>query len=211
MLGYEKIPDFWKSGIPALADTKFQYTNYSYNEICKSTLNRARTIIKQAGGKIEGDEAIIPDQKPIPAKLEEYNPGIPDKQIDTKDPSWIWKGNWADGSLSISGSGGQKTGAKSADGAGAEATLMFTGSAVFVLGINSQSGGRADVYLDGKKQRRLNAYIVERTNDDVLWHVYGLKQGPHTLKIVTRDDADPRSKGKRIAISSAVVYCEAAR
>jgi hypothetical protein len=34
MLGYEKIPDFWKSGIPALADKKFQFTNYSYNEIC---------------------------------------------------------------------------------------------------------------------------------------------------------------------------------
>jgi len=40
----------------------------------------------------------------------------------------------------------------------------------------------------------------------VLWHVYGLTQGPHTLRIVTRDDTDPRSKGKRIVISSAVTY-----
>jgi hypothetical protein len=40
----------------------------------------------------------------------------------------------------------------------------------------------------------------------VLWHVYGLKMGPHTLRIVTTDAADARSKGKRIVISSAVTY-----
>jgi hypothetical protein len=104
------------------------------------------------------------------------------------------------------GSGAPKIGARSAEGAGSEATLTFTGSAAFLLGVNSQSGGRADVYLDDKKERELDAYIVERTNDPVLWHVYGLTQGPHTLRIVTRDDADPRSRGKRIVISSAVIY-----
>jgi hypothetical protein len=108
--------------------------------------------------------------------------------------------------MGFSGAGGLKIAAKGADGAGSEATLTFTGSAVFLLGVNSQTGGRADVYLDGKKERQLDAYIVERTSDDVLWHVYGLTQGPHTLRIVMRDDTDPRSKGKRIVISSAVIY-----
>jgi len=39
-----------------------------------------------------------------------------------------------------------------------------------------------------------------------LWHVYGLAQGPHTLRIVTRADADPRSRGTTISIAEAVVY-----
>jgi len=47
---------------------------------------------------------------------------------------------------------------------------------------------------------------VERTNDNALWHTYGLKQGPHTLRIVTRDDTDPRSKGKRILLQTAVTF-----
>jgi hypothetical protein len=206
MLGYDRIPDVWKSGIPKIADTKFQFTNYTYNEICKSTLNRALAVVRQAGGKVEGAEVTIPAQNPAPAKFEEYNPGIPDKRIEVKDPSWAWKGSWTDDTLPFSGSGGMKVPAKSCEGAGAEATLTFTGSAVFLLGVNSQSGGRADVYLDGTQQPALDAYIVERTFDDVLWHITDLKQGQHTLRIVARDDADRRSKGKRITLSAAVIY-----
>jgi len=36
--------------------------------------------------------------------------------------------------------------------------------------------------------------------------VFGLRQGQHTLRIVTRADADPRSRGTTIAIAEAVVY-----
>jgi hypothetical protein len=40
----------------------------------------------------------------------------------------------------------------------------------------------------------------------VLWNVYGLKPGAHTLRLVTTRDADPRSKGKRVSLNQAVVY-----
>jgi hypothetical protein len=70
----------------------------------------------------------------------------------------------------------------------------------------TQEGGRADVYLDGEAVRAIDAYIVERTYDNDVWHVYGLPQGEHTLRIVTRADADPRSKGTTISIAEAVVY-----
>ena len=91
-------------------------------------------------------------------------------------------------------------------GAGAEAELKFSGTAVILVGGYSQSGRRADVFLDGRKAGEINAYIVERTFDDVLWHAYGLKQAPHTLRIVARDDADPRSRGKALPIHSAVTF-----
>ena len=203
MLGYEKIPDVWKSGLPPLADRKFQFTNYSFNEICKSTLERALKVIKTSGGKVEGDEVTIPPQTPRAPKLEQWDPGVPDKRIVATDPAWTWKGSWED---EQGRPGRAQTIGKAASSGGAEATLQFAGTAVILVGPCSQSGGRADVYLDGRKAGEINAYIVERTSDNTLWHTYGLKPGPHTLRIVTRDDADPRSKGKRITLYSAVTF-----
>ena len=37
----------------------------------------------------------------------------------------------------------------------------------------------------------------------MLWNVYGLKLGEHTVRLVTTDKADARSKGKRISIYGA--------
>jgi hypothetical protein len=93
-----------------------------------------------------------------------------------------------------------------ANAAGAEATLRFTGAALAVVGDMTPEGGRADVYLDGERAHAIDAYVAGRTHDNDVWHVYGLAQGPHTLRIVTRADADPRSKGTTIALAEAVVY-----
>ncbi len=49
MLGYAKIPDEWKSGIPALAGRKFAYTNYSFDDIVASTLKRAELVVRRVG------------------------------------------------------------------------------------------------------------------------------------------------------------------
>ena len=37
MIGYKNIPDQWKSGIPKLADEKFNYTDFSFRGIVAST------------------------------------------------------------------------------------------------------------------------------------------------------------------------------
>ena len=89
---------------------------------------------------------------------------------------------------------------------GNEAALEFTGSAIAVMGQLSQAGGMADVYIDGAKAGEINSYIIPNTSDSNLWHTYGLDDGPHTLRIVTRDKADPRSKSKRVTIERAIVF-----
>jgi hypothetical protein len=61
--------------------------------------------------------------------------------------------------------------------------------------------------LDGQKQElALDAYIVPNTHDNVLWQIYELEPGEHTLRIVTTETADPRSDGRQVAIREAVVY-----
>jgi hypothetical protein len=84
--------------------------------------------------------------------------------------------------------------------------LTFTGSAIAITGGLSPAGGRADVYLDGHKLRTLDAYVDGATHENVLWHTYGLKLQPHTLRVVVRNDADARAVGKKLVITEAVVY-----
>jgi hypothetical protein len=203
MLGYEAIPELWKSGIPALADVKFEYTQSSFNDIGRATLARALKVIQAAGGAVTEMEITIPAEKPVPAPLEQWTMGVPDRRVGFKDPAWEWKGDWKP---EMGGEKKQEAVGMSTAGAGAEAVLTFTGSAVSIQGLLSQEGGRAGVSVDGKKARDMDCYIVPRTYDSSLWHVYGLEQGTHTIRIVPRDDADPRSTGRKIAIYAAVVY-----
>jgi len=208
MLGYEKIPEVWKAGIPALADKKFAYTRYSFNEIVASTLSRAQKVVEGAGGKVTATEIEVPAQEPQAAPLEQWDAGMPMKLVEPIDAAWAWKGAWTEGSID---SWGRKIKNKTTVGAGAETNLTFEGTGVAIVGDCSQEGGRADVYLDGKKTGEIDAWIPERTHDNDYWHVTGLPPGKHTVRIVTRADADARSKGKKLQIDWAVVYGAAVR
>ena len=204
MLGYSGIPDGWKSGIPALADRQFAYTRSSLNDICRSTLERALKLVQQAGGTVTDTDVIIPEQAPEAAPLEQWDMGVPVSRVAVTDDAWTFKGF----SPVTGPTSRDKVVSVGAGAAGAEATLRFTGAALAVVGDMTPEGGRADVYLDGQPARAIDAYVAGRTHDNDVWHVYGLAQGPHTLRIVTRADADPRSKGTTISIAEAVVYRE---
>ncbi len=197
ILGYERIPEKWKAGIPSIADKKFQYTDYSLNEVISLTEKNSLELIKRARGKVTNTEVFIPYQPPKPPLLEQWNPGTPYKRLGVKDVEWNWLGYWAE----------SRKGAKTADGFGSEVILKFSGVAAALVGPLNQEGGRADVYVDGQKSdTTLDAYSESATHDNVLWHIYGLKSGRHVVRIVTRDDSDARSKGKRTTIEGAVIY-----
>jgi len=202
MLGYSGIPDGWKSGIPALADKRFDYTRSSLNDICRSTLERALKLVQLAGGAVTDTDVVIPEQAPMAAPLEQWDMGVPVARVAVTDDAWSFKGFSAVGGPTSR----DKAVRMGAGAAGAEAMLRFTGAALAVVGGMTAEGGRADVYLDGQPAHGIDVYAGGRTHDNDVWHVYGLAQGPHTLRIVTRADADPRSKGTTISIAEAVVY-----
>jgi hypothetical protein len=203
MLGYEAIPQVWKAGIAPLADKKFAFTRYSFNEIVASTLTRAYKVIEGAGGQVTATEVLVPEQPPLAAPLEQWDADVPVKRVEPMESAWTWAGAWTVGTRE---SGGRELETREAVGAGSEATLTFEGTGVAIVGRCSQEGGRADVSLDGKKAGTLDAWIPERTHDNDYWHVTGLANGKHTVRLVTRADADPRSKGKKVRIDGAVVY-----
>ena len=204
ILGYAKIPDHYRTELSKLADTKFDFTEYSFNDIVKSTEARTLTVIKQAGGHVSETEVVIPQQEPKPPPLEQSDFGLPAKVLWCQDESWNWKGNWVnkDGYL-----WSDKLQTRVAEGEGSEVTLKFNGTGLALVGDLSQSGGRADVYLDDAKNDLVaEAYIVPKTHDNDLWRIHGLSPGEHTLRLVMRNDADPRSNGHKLTISYAVVY-----
>jgi hypothetical protein len=207
ILGYSRIPDLYKSGIARLADEKFEYTKYSFNEIVASTVERALKVITSAGGQLTADAVGIPPQAPQAPPLEQWNSGVPVARLEFDAPAWSWKGGWR---VVTQKNDGSQWKAKQAAAAGDEATLTFEGTGVAVSGTMTQAGGRADVWLDGQKQDLLvDAWIPERTFDNDYWHVTGLKAGRHTLRLVVRADADARSTGRNVSIERAIVYRDA--
>lgn len=204
MIGFAKIPEHYKPDLAQLADTKFDFTEYSFNDIVKSSEARALQVIRNAGGRVTDTEVVIPRQSAKAPKLEVSGFGVPERVVPTTDAAWTWQGTWQE-------QGGQVWGApvknRLAQGAGSEATLRFNGRGVALVGGLGQDGGRAVVYVDGVKSDWVaDAYIVPRTYDNDLWHLHGLKAGEHTLRIVTTADADARSTGHRITIQNAIIY-----
>lgn len=196
MLGYERIPEEFKANLPLLADQKFDYTDYSFNDIVRSTEKRALELIRANGGTVTDETVTLKPQSPRAAKLEQWAPGIPSEIIANTHPAWQWDNHWQ-----------VNKGARSTTAVGAEATLEFVGTGIVLIGPLTQEGGHAAVFLDGEAQDpALDAYIVPNTHDNALWHRHGLKPGKHTLRIVTDGPPDPRSGGSTVAIQRAVVY-----
>jgi hypothetical protein len=204
ILGYSKIPDIHKGGIAALANEKFEFTQYSFNDIVSSTVKRAEKVIASAGGQVGASEVTIPVQAPQAPALEQWDSGVPVARLEFDAPAWSWKGGWQ---TTTQKNDWSQWKAKLAGAAGDEVTLTFDGTGVAIVGTMNQEGGRADVWLDGQKQElTLDAWIPERTHDNDYWHVTGLAPGRHTLRLVVRADADPRSSGRKVLVERAIVY-----
>lgn len=199
ILGYERIPDVWKAGIPRIATTRFDFTTHTFESIVASTLRRAFKVIEAAGGTVTPTEVVVPVQTPQAPPLEQWTVDAPAKRVGPDDPSWSWGDGWTERPTK----GGS---ARSASAAGVEASLRFRGSGVAIVGRLTQAGGRADVLLDGAKAGEIDAYIVPNTHDNDLWHVTGLAPGEHVARIVLRGDKDPRSSGTEVTIEEAVCY-----
>jgi hypothetical protein len=196
VLGFDRIPEQHRRDLAPLADTKFQFTDYSFNDIVKSTEARALKAIAMAGGRVTDREVVVPAQAPKAPPLEQCDFGRPVKIFDVTDAAWVWQGDWQKARDTMTTAG-----------AASEATIRFSGTGVALVGVLSQEGGRADVFIDGAKQELVaDAYIVPNTSDNDLWRVFGLKPGEHTLRLVVRADADPRSKGKKVTIRQAIAY-----
>ena len=175
--------------LPALADKKFAYTDYSFNDIVASTIARATKVITAAGGQVTDQVVQVPVQAAVPPPLEQWDPGVPSKRVLSTDTAWQWKGAWGRPAARKDNHDSGPT----VSTAGAEATLSFTGTGVIVIGRMAQDGGRADVFLDGAPAGQLEAvHSTEYTRQRCLARLRTDGRSTHG------PDRDPRRPCRRV-------------
>ena len=197
MIGYNAIPDEWKSGIPAIADTKFDYTNYTFNEIIASTVARALKVVEHAGGQVSASEIVVPFQAPKPPVLEQWDVDAPTASLLSYGGAWTWSDGWEERPAGMGR-------AKWTTQPGAQATLQFSGTGVVIRGEYDDQGGKADVVLDGQPAGTIDASDVFNVDDSYYWFVTGLKPGAHTVQIKMQS-ANGKASGT-LGIEGAIAY-----
>jgi ADP-ribosylglycohydrolase len=203
MIGYDRIPEEWKRGIPAIAARKFAFTSYSFNDIVMSSARRAEVVVERAGGRVEGDSLVIPQQTPAPPPLEQWDMGVADRIVPADDPAWQWRGAWTP---FPSPRDRTMTPGRTTTVGGAAATLTFTGTALTILGEFSERGGSATMTLDGARVRPMDTWTPPRTTDTGLWHTYGLRPGRHVLRIETTGTGKGSRSNPEVSIVAAIVF-----
>jgi hypothetical protein len=76
ILGYEKIPSYWKMGLSEAESINFKYTDISLNKVYDIGFKHALDNISRNKGRVDGDNVTIAVQSPVPVKLEQGFPGI---------------------------------------------------------------------------------------------------------------------------------------
>ena len=185
ILGYEKIPAFWKPAIEKVQDLKFPYSDLTLNQIYKLSNKHAVQRIIQNGGELTNDQITIQVQKPETVKFEQSFGGMfPTYEL-------LVRKDFLDETIKID----------------------FTGNGIVVLGnVKSQCGvaksdfvALLDVYIDGAKveQDRMPYDYIVRKYD--IYHKYMLKNGDHKLEIKWVN----QNPDFRITMKSYVVYADA--
>jgi hypothetical protein len=70
VLGYDKIPAYWKMGLAEIEDMNFKYTSMSLNDTYTTGFKHALDVIKKNGGSVNGDKITIAVQTPAVTRFE---------------------------------------------------------------------------------------------------------------------------------------------
>jgi hypothetical protein len=76
MIGYDRIPDYWKKGLAGSEDINFKYTTISLNKVYEIGYKHAIENIQRNGGKAEGGNITIRTQQPQAVRFEKSFPGL---------------------------------------------------------------------------------------------------------------------------------------
>lgn len=109
------------------------------------------------------------------------SPGAyPGKRVQNGDQRLYQKGSWKKIKRKAAfGDSVVRTSKKKAS-----VKLTFTGTGVIWYGRKSTSGGKAEVWLDGKKVAVVSQYATKTAEPRVVWAASGLKKGTHKLTVV---------------------------
>ena len=210
--GFSGLPVEYQDAVKAIGDSIFVNTDYSFNKAVEKTFEYAEKLAVQQGGESTGNELKLKVQQPTPFELEVSFPKLVfDKKISVFDSKeWKSKGSWKSYSYFDSWRKVEvKDQALFSGNAGDELSVSFHGTGISLMGNWFKDGGKADIYVDGQMKRTIDCYFnfahQQHQNMDI-YHVTGLNDGEHTLKVVVKGEKRAESEGANVYITNAVVF-----
>jgi len=160
MLGYSKIPDYWKEGLAQAEDINFKYTTISLNKVYELSYKHALQMIQRNGGREDGDNIIIKTQKPVSGRYEKSFAGLePAHEIS------LWKNNVTSFDFDFTGTG-----------------FVLKGEAVKKEG-KEDAVLKVQITVDDQQPKVMMMPTDYRIrSNDVFWQ-YNLKEGNHKVHV----------------------------
>jgi len=182
ILGYDKIPAYWKMGLKEAEGIDFKYTTMSLAAVYDIGFKHAMQNIQRNGGKVNGDYISIKVQQPVTVKFEKSFERIyPVAKIPV-----TWSANRNEMSFDFEGTGFVIKGETARWGSGS--------SYVF----------NTELYVDDKLVESPNLPASYTTRRYELCWKYDLPKGKHTVRLKILNP----SKDEEFNSSEAIIYSD---
>ena len=186
LLGYDKIPAYWKMGLKEAEDIDFKYTTISLNKVYALGFKQAMQVIERNGGKIQGEAVSIATQTPKPVRWEQSFTNLFPVEMRP-----IQKDLENEYSVDIEGTGFVIKGeAKPKQGS----SWDYTGTFVF----------NAELYIDGQKSESAELPVRYTQRRHELFWKYQLPKGKHTVSFRILNP----SVENKIIVTDAIIYAD---
>ncbi|MCX6315640.1 MAG: ADP-ribosylglycohydrolase family protein [Sphingobacteriales bacterium] len=209
--GFSALPADMQKGVKDIGDSIFINTSYSFNSAVIATDQYALQLTQKKGAYIKNDTIYIPNQPLKPAAYEVSFPKLVyDRSVPVfSKPDWVFSSNWKTYIEKSWDGKSERDQAIFANKAGDAMEFSFNGTGISLMGNWVKDGGKADVYLDGKFQRRINTYYnyaAQEHRDVSIWHKFQLSPGKHTVKLLVAGEKHPDSMGANIYLTQAILF-----
>lgn len=210
--GLKGLPAEYQQAVIAMGDSLFDNTTYSFNSAVDKTIAYAQKLAVENGGESTEKELKIKVQAPQAFPLEVAFPKLVfDKKINAFAPESVeLKGKWNNYSYINPWSKKEvKDQSRFSGNAGDEITFTFEGTGASVVGNWFKDGGKADVFVDGVLKRTIDSYFnfANQQHENMnLYHITGLQEGKHTIKLVVKGEKRPESAGANVYICELLVF-----
>lgn len=162
MIGYDKIPVYWKNSLSEAEQMEFKYTNMSLEKTYETSFRHALLMVEQNGGVIEEDSIGILVQNPEAVRFEQSFPDLRPRKKEI-----FWRPIDKEIAFEFEGTG-----------------FAWRGEAVKNSKKMEEYVFEVTFYLDGEKieQSTLPTSYKLRKHD-LIWK-YNLPKGKHKVKMV---------------------------
>jgi hypothetical protein len=178
IIGYSKIPEYWKQGLSAVEPMAFQHAGLSLNDAYALSVKHALESIRRNGGQVAGDHVVLQVQPVKPVRVEQNFEGhFPVAEIPLRR--------------------------RLSD----ETTFSFDGIGFVVQGSARSESSKdqvlvVEVYIDDRLAETVSLPTNFTARRFTPFWKYGLPEGKHEVRLKVRNPSGDAS----VSLERAVVY-----